>query len=315
MNDHVESSSGSAPMTESSKSVSAGSLLRSAREAEGLHIAAMAVSLKVPVSKIEALETDNLDLLPDLVFARALASSMCRALKIDPAPVLEKMPSSSAPPMKTDESGINAPFRVPGEVSSLTLWRQLSKPVVLAVVVLLVGALVLLLAPFSPTMGDMEAVTSNTVETTPSPPSVISSPDQAAGQASLTGNVVTSPAPVLSTSEVLPMSSSASVDGPANAVTPSAALDTSSPTIEGSGLATGLLVLKAKDASWVQVIDAAGVVQVRKTLVAGEVVGVSGVLPLAVVLGRADAVDVQVKGQPFDVAARTKENIARFEVR
>ena len=44
---------------------SAGALLRSAREAAGLHIAALAVSLKVPVKKLEALEQDRMDLLPD----------------------------------------------------------------------------------------------------------------------------------------------------------------------------------------------------------------------------------------------------------
>ncbi|UUZ68449.1 helix-turn-helix domain-containing protein [Polaromonas sp. P2-4] len=51
---------------------SAGTLLRDAREAAGLHIATLAVSLKVPVKKLEALEQDRFDLLPDLVFARWL---------------------------------------------------------------------------------------------------------------------------------------------------------------------------------------------------------------------------------------------------
>ena len=45
--------------------VTAGSLLREARAAAGLHIAALAVSLKVPVRKLEALEADRLYLLPD----------------------------------------------------------------------------------------------------------------------------------------------------------------------------------------------------------------------------------------------------------
>ena len=61
---------------QSNPQVSAGALLRQAREAAGLHVAALAVSLKVPVKKLEALESDRLDLLPDAVFARALASSM-----------------------------------------------------------------------------------------------------------------------------------------------------------------------------------------------------------------------------------------------
>ena len=58
--------------------VTPGGLLREARQASGLHIAALAAALKVPVSKLEALESDNYEALPDAVFVRALASSVCR---------------------------------------------------------------------------------------------------------------------------------------------------------------------------------------------------------------------------------------------
>ena len=56
--------------------LTAGGLLREARQASGMHIAALAVALKVPVSKLEALEADNFTVLPDTVFVRALASSV-----------------------------------------------------------------------------------------------------------------------------------------------------------------------------------------------------------------------------------------------
>ncbi|HYE38489.1 MAG TPA: helix-turn-helix transcriptional regulator, partial [Ramlibacter sp.] len=52
--------------------VTAGALLRDAREAAGLHVATLAANLKVPVRKLEALEEDRYDLLPDAVFVRAL---------------------------------------------------------------------------------------------------------------------------------------------------------------------------------------------------------------------------------------------------
>ena len=58
--------------------------LSEAREAAGLHIAALAAALKVPVRKLEALEAGRYEELPDLTFARALASSACRQLRIDP---------------------------------------------------------------------------------------------------------------------------------------------------------------------------------------------------------------------------------------
>ena len=120
----------------------AGALLREAREAAGLHIAALALSLKVPVRKLEALEADRYDLLPDAVFVRALASSVCRTLKMDPAPVLDRLPQTSAPRLAQDAGGINAPFRAPGDSRGPSWIDQLSRPVFLAVFALLLGAAV-----------------------------------------------------------------------------------------------------------------------------------------------------------------------------
>ena len=71
---------------------SAGALLRAARERQGLHIAALAAAIKIPQRKLEALEADRFDELPDATFTRALALTVCRALKIDPAPVLAQLP-------------------------------------------------------------------------------------------------------------------------------------------------------------------------------------------------------------------------------
>jgi cytoskeleton protein RodZ len=125
----------------------AGELLKHAREAAGLHIAALAVLLKVPVKKLEALEASRFDLLPDAVFVRALASSVCRTLKIDAAPVLALLPQTDAPKLTYQGVGINAPFRAPGDGPSPSVWSQLSRPAVLAGVLLLLGALVLIFLP------------------------------------------------------------------------------------------------------------------------------------------------------------------------
>ena len=125
----------------------AGELLKRAREATGLHIAALAVLLKVPVKKLEALEASRFDLLPDAVFVRALASSVCRTLKIDAAPVLALLPQTDAPKLTLQGAGINAPFRTPGDGPGPSVWSQLSRPAVLAGVLLLLGALVLIFLP------------------------------------------------------------------------------------------------------------------------------------------------------------------------
>jgi cytoskeleton protein RodZ len=77
----------------------------------------------------------------------------------------------------------------------------------------------------------------------------------------------------------------------------------------------GILVLRTNQSSWVEVADAQGKVMVRRTLNAGEVVGLSGALPMRVVLGRADAMQVQVRGQAVNLAPVSRDNVARFEVR
>ncbi|OYU60371.1 MAG: helix-turn-helix domain-containing protein, partial [Bradyrhizobium sp. PARBB1] len=130
-----------------STSQTAGALLRAAREREGLHVAALAVSIKVPVKKLEALEADRLDLLPDAVFVRALAGSVCRALKIDPVSVLDLLPSSGPPKLRPDGRGINTPFDSPRAGGGHNLKNAIARPPTVIVIVLLLAALGVFLFP------------------------------------------------------------------------------------------------------------------------------------------------------------------------
>jgi cytoskeleton protein RodZ len=91
--------------------------------------------------------------------------------------------------------------------------------------------------------------------------------------------------------------------------------DSGSTTVVNAVVAPGLVVFKAKGATWVEVIDAKGIVQLRKTLSAGDVASASGALPLSVVIGRADVLEVEVKGKAFSLASIVKDNVARFEVK
>lgn len=299
-----------APEQSMSELVSAGAMLKNAREAEGLSIAVLAVSLKVPVKKLEALEADRFDLLPDNVFARALAASVCRTLKIDPAPILERLPHPTAPRLKTDESGINTPFRTSGDKFSLSFLNQLSKPFVLAVLVLLVGVVVLVFLP-STQRAEIANVLRSDVAAINSPlqaplPSDNAAANEAAAPPQLIDSTVsTSAAPLaMNQASVEPLATL-----PGDVATASPAM------VAGSGATTGTVVLTAHRSSWVEVVDASGVVQVRKTMKDGETVGASGVMPLSVVVGRADTTEVQVRGKPFDLSRLAKDNVARFEVK
>jgi cytoskeleton protein RodZ len=287
--------------------VTAGLLLRRAREASGLHVAALAVSLKVPVKKLEALEDDRWDLLPDLVFARALAFSVCRTLKIDPQPIVERLPQMVMPRLVRASDGINAPFRAPSDGAPPSWFDHLTKPVYLAVFALLLGALVLILLPRTQQEAEVTAVAAVKGETVSAPqPFVIPAETPASAPGS---TAPASPPPVAIPATAAPAAPSSA------AVAPSPTVAAASAVVAPVTAASGVVVFRAKGTSWVEVTDGKGVVAMRKELQAGEAAGASGALPLQVTIGRVDQTDVHVRGKPFDLRPVSKDNVARFTVK
>lgn len=300
----------------------AGSLIRQAREAAGLHIAALAVALKVPVKKLEALEADRLDLLPDAVFVRALASSVCRTLKIDAAEVLALLPQTGKPRLDYQHASINTPFRAPSDGPGPSLLAQVSRPAVLAGLLLLLGALVLIFLPavqqqnisVQPAAEPVPALASTATQPVAATP-LAGAPMQDTPPSSGSDNPAAAAAPADAALAAPAMASGMAVVQAA-AVAPAAA----APALPAASApapvaATGTIVFSAKGESWVEVTDAKGVVVLRRTLAAGEAAGASGALPLAAVVGRVDATQVQVRGRPFDLGPVSKDNVARFEVK
>lgn len=281
----------------------AGMMLRAAREAQGLRIEMLAVSLKVPVKKLEALEADRLDLLPDTVFVRALASSMCRALKIDVAPVLAALPQSHAPKMKSDAAGLNTTFEDGSGGYGRALRSYLSQPLGITIVVLLVGIFVVIFLPVTTSEKNTALVViedkSDAVPVAPdavdvNPASDVSSLSRVSSASLALGDTSQMQSPVLGAQPIVAASQAPSLTASKDA---------------------GVLALHALGSSWVEVVDAKGIVQLRKTLTKDEVITVSGALPLAVVLGRADLVLVTVRGQPLNAVSLANDNVARFEVK
>jgi cytoskeleton protein RodZ len=85
-------------------------LLRQARERAGMHLAAVAVALKVPVARLEALEAGRYHELPDPTFVRALAKSVCKVLKVDPTPILASLPSGHVPDLGLASGAVSTPM-------------------------------------------------------------------------------------------------------------------------------------------------------------------------------------------------------------
>lgn len=342
MSDEAASSSvvpetAAAPVAQQAPAVqqaSAGTLLRQAREAAGIDLPSLAATLKVSPKKLEALEADRLEQLPDAVFLRGLASSVCRSLKIDAAPVLSRLPQSTAPRLAYDEAGLNTPFNSPGDVAKTPFLDRLSRPMVLAALAVLMGALVLIFFPSHEQRAELGAIvarapqspaatgTSEPSEPALQPVEVV--PAAVPAKASVTAPVppVRDAAPQAEVKPAAtvptPVSTPVPVAKPAPvAVAPVPAAVASSPEapVRKKVTSTGIVVFKTSGPSWIEVTDAKGAIQLSRQVEPGEPVGASGPLPLNVTIGRADVTEVQVRGKPYPLEPVTKQGVARFEVK
>ena len=287
----------------------AGGLLRAAREKQGLHIAALAAAIKVAPRKLDALENDRHDELPDATFVRALAQTVCRTLKIDARPVLDLLPPPPSVALEPGSGGLGTPFRErPGRIEP-GLSPAHVRPLLWAALVLVLLALVVVFAPsgwwavFSraaPTAADATPVTA----AAPAPvavPTVVDATAPAASAAATAGAAAVLPAPAAAASPA--MVETVFSAPPAEAAASGAAMAVS-----------GMLQIRCAEESWVEVRDARGQVLLSRNVQPGESVGLDGALPLRVTIGNAAATQLAFRGQPVNLAGRTRDNVARLEL-
>ncbi len=282
----------------------AGAMLKSAREKRGLHIAALAASIKVPQRKLEALESDRYEELLDLTFTRALAQSICRSLKIDAQPVLDRLPQmpGAAPKLQHVSNGLNAPFRErPGRDDGAD-WRWLGRPVVWGTLLLLLAAVVLAFAP-SRFLDRLKGALPLAPGASSPASSAVSVLPPAGGASSVVEVVPMSPVvggAVTSTSLGVP----AAVETPAVAAAATAAVPAGA----------GLLGVKATGETWIEVQDARGQTLLSRKVAAGESLGLNGDVPLRVTIGNAVHTQLTFRGKLVDLKANTDGNVARLQL-
>lgn len=296
----------------SNLSITAGQMLKQARVDAGLHIAALAVSLRVPVKRIEALENGQMNLLPDMVFVRALTSSICQALKIDAQPILDKLPKAALPRLNRDDVAINTPIGATNSAKVTWLAELFTSPLLLGVLFLCVAAVGVYLWPNNaavtvlqvpaaakalPELGVSQAKEVIVANETTSASSLNAGANLGTGIANNAPQNASNNAPIAETNNLTP-------------VTPA------TPSVVNASAPVGSIVtFKATGDAWVEVKSATGSTLFKKLLVAGEAAGATGALPLTVIVGRADATQVEVRGKPVDLVSIAKSNVARFEVK
>ena len=328
----------------------AGAMLRAAREAQGMHIAALAASIKIPQARLESLEAERYAELPDLAFTRALALRVCRALNIEAAPVLQRLPFAAPGMLEKVDGGLNAPFRERFERGDSMAGAWLHHTATWVVALVLAGAAAVAFVPtqwlrsitrgasLTPARaGASEATTASTAATSVSlPPSSVAgaivetidlAASAAAGAASaaaasaarpasaLLANLAAAPV-VLAAASVAPRAA-AVVGANSNAST---ALDKAANTAANAAAnaaasAASGVQLHATEASWVQVTNSRGRVLFGRMLAAGEVVAVEGAPPMKIRIGNARGVELRLNGEQVNVAPFLRGNIADVVLR
>ena len=298
--------------------VSAGALLRQARQAQGVALEDLAATLKVPVEKLQALEDEDWQRLPDVVFLRALAQTICRTLHLEAAPVLALLPQQKVTAL-APQGGLNAPMRERGVPSILaTNTKHSPWPWVVLLLIVLGGGGYLGVQWMAPewVRGVSTTVSAPSDPAGDSPlfsPAVPEEGDGGGmgnmGDVAQAGEVPTVQAAALM-QPALPEEEGAQPDfaAPAPAAEPAAA-----PAAQAAASVSPVLRITAKGATWVQVLDAQQRLLIEKILQDGEVFSTSAPKPLTVAVGKADLATVEVNGDPFDVQAVARSKVARFQ--
>ncbi len=283
-------------------SQTAGQMLKQARLDAGLHIAALAVTLRVPVKRIEALENGQMDLLPDMVFVRALTSSICQALKIDAQPILDKLPKAALPRLNRDDVAINTPIGANNTRNNVWIFSILTSPLLLGVLFLCAAAAGVYFWPKSTAVVAVPVATSSkaAIDVGVSQAKEIQVANESVVASSLTSSVGSN------------ANANAPVSVPVNGDTANAPKVDS---VVNASLATdNIVTFKASGETWVEVKSASGTSLFKKLLNAGETAGTSGAVPMTVIVGRADVTQVEVRGKSINLVPIAKSNVARFEV-
>lgn len=302
----------------------AGSMIRDARQAQGIDLASLAAMLKIPLRRLEALEADQHDELQGPTFERALAQAACRVLKIDPKPVLALLPQHARNTLEGVTEGINTPFR-DGQGGGGIELPAIVRPVGVIVIILILAAVALFVVPDGWLARVTRPFMNGLAASAPA--------DGGNGAASAPAGVSTVPAqaPVASTALPSPMVSATTTPSLATPPAAPAASVAAAPVAVAPAPASApgvdevlahvapapnipLQVLATAD-SWVEVVDAHGRTLLSRTVVAGESVGLDGAMPMRIKVGNVGGTHLKLRGDNVDLTPWTRDNVARLEVK
>ncbi len=273
-----------------------GAMLRNRRLELGLSQADVAHVVKLPARRIEAMEQERWDELPDGPFLRGFLRNIARALNLDAAALVARVDASllrsrSPDSILVPQGGTHVALpRRSGPADERRGGRAL-------VVGAFAFALIAAVIAWSGTDSFDRVVAAVTAMVDPS--RTAASDALVAPQKGAESPARAAAAPAIVADPVLPESRPAE---------PSAV---SSGTAAANAPALAL-VFHFNEESWVEVRSADGKVLLQRLNAAGSEQQVEGEAPFSLVVGNAKGVALRFRGQAVDLAPYTRDSVARF---
>ena len=268
--------------------LSAGGMLRHARESAGWSIDMVAQQLKLAPRQVQALEADDYAQLPGRTFVRGFMRNYARLLRLDPDALLSALPESTTAP-SLDRPTLTPTARTMGDLPSETHAKPSSARWAIPLALVAIVAIALAYEFGRPLLERGKS------ELAPraAPAKSVAAP-------------VASPAPATEAAAAAPAATAAQDAGQGEPPTIAAPMAPGTETP---------LVFVFRGTSWIEVRDAKGTIVLSTMGYPGASHAVGGAFPLDIVLGNAEAVTVTMRGVPFDTSQYVKQNVAKFQVK
>ena len=318
-----------------------GEILRAAREKAGYSLSDISAQTKINERQLEAIESGDVGRLPPETFAKAFIKSYCKALKMDPAPVIMSFGFSEASAQVKAarsgqaESGRSEPLepKMPNSskrLSTLNFDRKTGKKslsygiVLAAVVVMAVFYIPVFMSSQTTEVGDAEVIEPNEapVATAPGSESAVSADGSlplgleapaAAGDTAVFPALQQPAAPVGESAP--PATAAPNATGAASTTAAAPVADAAAPAAAPLALnVESVLRFNFQEQSWVTVRDANDKVLISQLNDGGSNLEVKGQAPFKLIVGNAKAVSVSSNGKSVDLTSSIRGEVARITV-
>lgn len=292
-----------------------GSTLQAARLEKKLSQQDVSNSLRYSVKQIDALENNVFDSLPDAMMTRGFIRSYAKYLELDAEPLLAAYRTSLGDDPEKVIS-VRSSMRPVALTKESLPWL---KYILASIVVLLFLLAWMAYVEYMPKQeaevdtGAQLSPVQTYAQTTPEPisPTVEALPEAALPAAERLAEDDANPvlADATATQANYSASSQASVSAEPSASVQAAPVATASVSSQSS--AAKNITFTFSGQSWVRVVDTAGKVIYEKLSHSGETDTIQAVPPVDIVVGNASETKLNFSGQEVDLAAKTKNNVAR----